>query len=104
MVTKYVVNQVNKLNPKSREMNVILNNQLESLKGILKIIENIWEIPSHISPNILQPRVLENSKQIRPGVYAPDYNTDGKLTYEGRQQVNSFFFFFFFFLTKKKFY
>ncbi|ORX50413.1 hypothetical protein BCR36DRAFT_327259, partial [Piromyces finnis] len=87
MVTKYVVNQVNKLNPKSREMNVILNNQLESLKGILKIIENIWEIPSHISPNVLQPRVVENSKQIRPGVYAPDYNTDGKLTYEGKQQI-----------------
>lgn len=81
------MNQLNKLNPKSREVNVILSSQLESLKGILKIIENIWEIPSHISPYILQSRELENLKQIRPGVYAPDYTNDGKLTYEGRQQV-----------------
>ncbi|KAG4107308.1 hypothetical protein H8356DRAFT_920841 [Neocallimastix lanati (nom. inval.)] len=87
LLTKYVVNQFNKLNPKSREINVILNNQLESLKGILKIIENIWEIPSHISPNVLQPRDLENLNQVRPGVYAPDYSSDGKLTYEGRQQI-----------------
>lgn len=86
-VSKYIMNQLNKLNPKSREVNVILSSQLESLKGILKIIENIWEIPSHISPYILQSRELENLKQIRPGVYAPDYTNDGKLTYEGRQQI-----------------
>jgi len=88
------MNQFNKLNPKSREMNIILNNQLESLKSVLKIIENIWEIPSHISPNLLQPHELENLNQIRPGVYAPDYTIDGKLTYEGKQQVSLLFYIF----------
>jgi len=87
LVSKFIMNQFNKLNPKSREMNIILNNQLESLKSVLKIIENIWEIPSHISPNLLQPHELENLNQIRPGVYAPDYTIDGKLTYEGKQQI-----------------
>jgi len=87
LVSKYIMNQLDKLNPKSRELNIILNNQLESLKDLLKIIENIWEIPSHISPYVLQPHELDNSKQIRPGVYAPDYTTDGKLTYEGKQQI-----------------